>query len=267
MTSAKAIDLEREQAEARSRPKSKAELAAAADAARDDALSTALPSTSKGFRMMAKLGFKPGAALGASSNPNARTEPLRIAVKEDRGGVGMQNERKRKFREEAEGVEKKLKAEEGGYRERVGREREKKRVEGLVWGAMRVLEGLDRPEGGDKVPAKKVNVLWRGLVRDRQEKERERRARYDLHQSLSRSAAYEDPEEDEQDRQALGKEEEDVEEEDEELDEFLALEGKKRLGTLVESLREEHQYCFWCKFKYEDEKMEGCPGSEEDEHD
>ncbi len=217
--------------------------------------------------MMAKLGFKPGAALGTSANPNARTEPLGISVKEDRGGVGMLNERKRKFREEAEGVEQKRRAEEGDYRERVGREREEKRVEGMFWGGMRVLEGLEQPEGGDEVPAQKVNLLWRGLVRERWEKERERRARYDLHQSLSRSAAYEDSEEDERDRRALGKEEEDVEEDDEELDEFLGLEGKERLRRLVEYLRQEHRYCFWCKFKYEDEKMDGCPGLEEDDHD
>ena len=217
--------------------------------------------------MMAKLGFKPGAALGASSNPNAQTEPLSISVKEDRGGVGMQNEKKRKFREEAEGVEKKQKAEEGDYRERVGREREEKRVEGMFWGAMRVLEGLEQPEGGDRVPVKKVNLLWRGLVRERREKEKERRARYDLHQSLSRSAAYEDAEEDELDKQALGKEEEDVDEIDEELENFLGLGGKQRLRRLVEYLRQEHQYCFWCKLKYEDEKMDGCPGIEEDDHD
>lgn len=258
------------EAEARSRPKSKTELAAAAEAARDNTLSTALPNTSKGFQMMAKLGFKQGGALGAATNPNARTEPLGVVVKEGREGVGMENEKKRKFREEVEkgeGVEKMRKVEEGDYRERVGREREEKRVEGLGWGAMRVLEGLEQPEGVEKVPTRKINVLWRGLVRERELKERERRMRYDLHQSLSKNAAYEDPEEDKQDRQALGKEEEDVEEEDEELDEFLALEGKERLRRLVEYLREKYFYCFWCKCKYEDESMEGCPGPEEDDHD
>ena len=217
--------------------------------------------------MMAKLGFKPGAALGASSNPNARTEPLGISVKEDRGGVGMLNERKRKFRDEAERAGKKQKADEGDYRERVSREREEQRVEGMFWGAMRVLEGLEQSEGGDRVPLQKVNLLWRGLVRERREKERERRARYDLHQSLSRSVAYDNSEEDEQDRQALGREEEDVDKDDKELDEFLGLEGKERLRKLVEHLRQEHRYCFWCKYKYEDEEIEGCPGLEEDDHD
>ena len=217
---------------------------------------------------MAKLGFRPGSTLGASSNPNARTEPLAITVKEDRGGVGLENEKKRKFRAEAGGVGKKQKAEEVDYRERVRREREEKRIEALFWGAMRVLEGFEQPGGGEKLPTKKVNVLWRGLVREREERERERRMRYDLHQSLSRNAAYEDPEEDEHDRQALGNEEQDVEE-DEELKQFLALEGKERLNDLALYLREKHLYCLWCKTRYEDEEdmKEGCPGLEEDDHD
>ena len=99
---------------------------------------------------MAKLGFKPGSTLGAPSNKNAITEPLGMAVKEDRGGIGMENERKRKFKEEVETVEKVQKVEEEGYRERVGREREEKRLEGLVQAAMRVAEGLEEGEGEDK---------------------------------------------------------------------------------------------------------------------
>lgn len=241
--------------------------------------------------MMAKLGFKPGTALGAPENKNALTEPLGVVVKEDRGGVGMENERKRKFREEIEGVAKVQKIEEEGYRERVGREREEKRLEGLIGGAMRICEGLEEEEAkkegnldgqeasssgdGEGVkeekskakPTKQINVLWRGLVKQREEKERERRMRYDLHQSLSKHASYEDPEEDEQDRQAWGNEEEEVEEEDPELDDFVSLEPKERLRRLVAYLRDKWRYCFWCKFRYEDGDMEGCPGVEEDDHD
>ena len=260
------------EAEARSRPKSKVELAAAADAARDNALYTSLPATSKGFQMMVKLGFKPGSALGAPSKADARTEPLGIEVKEGKAGIGMENEKKRKFREEAtkmEGMEKKQKAEEGDYRERVAREREDQRVEGQWWRAMRVLEGLEQPDDRlMKVPLKNVNVLWRGLVKDRVEKERERRARYDMNQGLTRNQHNDDPEADEQDRQAWGKEEEkDLEAEDGELDEFLALEGKHRLRRVADYLRAEYFYCFWCKSKFEDHDMDGCPGSEEGDHD
>ncbi len=274
------------EAEARAHQPSKAELARQAEIARDEALHTSLPATSKGYQMMAKLGFKPGSALGKEGNQLARTEPLGVVVKEGRAGVGMDGEKKRKFREEVgEGEggdeENKKRETEGEFRERQGRERGEKRIEGMCWGAMKVLEGLEGKDtlvhkgpskDGDTVekttikPTKRVNVLWRGLVRDRQMKETERRMRYDLHQSLSRNAAYDDPDEDKQDRQAWGDEEEEVEEEDPELEEFSALEPAERLRRITEYLREKWRYCFWCKFQYPDQEMDGCPGLTEDEH-
>ncbi|KAL8922072.1 MAG: hypothetical protein Q9208_005382 [Pyrenodesmia sp. 3 TL-2023] len=273
------------EAEARARQPSKAELARQADLARDEALNTSLPTTSKGYQMMAKLGFKAGSALGKEGNQHARTEPLGVMVKEGRCGVGMEGEKKRKIREEVgdEGrVDGDKKREtEGEFRDRQGREREEKRLEGMCWGAMKVLEGLEGQDAvtgegpctdGDTIENKttkrtqRVNVLWRGLVRDRQFKERERRMRYDLHQSLSRNAAYDDPDEDRQDRQAWGDEEEEVEEEDPELEELNALEPAERLRRMIEYLREKWRYCFWCKFQYPDQEMDGCPGLTEDEH-
>ena len=256
--------------------------------------------------MLAKLGYKPGSALGARDNPNARIEPLGVAVKEDRGGVGLDSERKRKFREEAEGEMERERAEEGGYRERVAREREERRREGLIRGAQVVLEGFEGESGGENgraaeeeaekdrdgadptaadnfngislkkpkekkkknlQPTRQINILWRGLVRQREEKERDRRMRYDLLQSLSRNATYDDPEEDEHDRHALGKEEEDLDEEDPELEAFNALDSEERLRQLVEHLRGKYLYCLWCKHRYEDKAMEGCPGLTEDDHD
>jgi hypothetical protein len=97
--------------------------------------------------------------------------------------------------------------------------------------------------------------------------------RYDLHQSLSRLPTYEDTEEDKDDRKALGKDVsrhalvEDLEEEDPELEEFSALEPAERLEKLVLYLRQEFNYCFWCKYTYPDKEMEGCPGVTEEEHD
>ena len=248
--------------------------------------------------MMAKLGFKHGNALGAFANPNARAEPLGVNVKEDRGGIGLDSEKKRKFREEAEGKVKRVKAEEGEYRERVAKEREDRRLEGLVGGAMRVAERMDtEDENGQQTkcegaegataehkseaqdigtgipsrkatkPTKQINVLWRGLVRQREEKERERRMRYDLHQSLSKNAKFDDPEEDKQDRQAWGMEEEELDEDDPELDEFKALDLVEQLEKIVMYLRQRYRYCFWCKYEYPDSSMEGCPGLTEDDHD
>lgn len=218
--------------------------------------------------MLSKLGYTPGSALGAPGNKNAVLEPIGVELKEDRSGIGLLNEKKRKFREEVEVKEQAEKAEEVGFRERVAREREQKRIEGLLAGAMRVLEGLE--ENADeaqepKTEKKKVDVLYRGLVRQRQEHERERRARYDLHQSLSRNATYE--KEDDDDRLAFGMQEEDLDEADDELHAFESLEPEERLQRLIDALREKWWYCFWCKCRYENEAMDGCPGKSEDDHD
>jgi hypothetical protein len=283
------------ESEARGRVKSKAEQAADEAAARDAALSKSLftdpatTSTNKGLAMMAKMGFKPGVALGSKDNAGARTEPIVISLKENRGGIGLDSEKKRKFREEVEKEGKRVKAEEGEYRERLRKEREEVRLEGQVGAAMRVAERLDGEKEGEKEaklgtndgtkrkistkPLKQINVLWRGLVRKREEKERDGRMRYDLQQSLSRLPTYEDPDEDTDDKRALGKNHiqhtlvEDLEEEDPELDEFNALDPADRLEKLVKYLREEHNYCFWCKYTYPDKDMEGCPGLTEEEHD
>jgi len=242
--------------------------------------------------MMAKLGFKAGDVLGKTGN-EGRAEPIQLMMKEDRGGIGLDSEKKRKIREEMETEVKRVKAEETGYRERMRKEREEKRMEGQVVGAMKVAERLDteaqerrteevgddQSKAGDvktqqlRMPLKSVNVLWRGLVRHRLEQERERRMRHDLQQSLSRLPTYNDPEEDNHDRQALALDdktaivEEEVEEEDPELDEFSNLNAVERLDKLVRYLRNQYRYCFWCKFQYPDESMDGCPGITEEDHD
>ena len=243
-------------------------------AERDAALAKSMSTVSKGSQMMAKLGYKPGTALGAPTNPHGRLEPIGLEVKEDRGGVGMENEKKRKFREDvarAEKREKKDDEDKGDFRERIAREREEKRVEGQARGAMAVLEGLEEGSQSRTGTAlrrpQKVNVLWRGLVRERQRKEQDRLMRYNLIQSLSKDAKYVDVDEDDQDRLALGKEEVEEESDDGELDEFEALEPRERLTRLVDYLRAEHWYCFWCKYKYPDKELEGCPGLTEEDHD
>ncbi|KAH7416936.1 hypothetical protein BKA64DRAFT_283334 [Cadophora sp. MPI-SDFR-AT-0126] len=286
---------QKREAEIRGRVKSKAELAEEEKAAREAALSKSMladtsSSKNKGLAMMAKMGFKPGTALGSKDNVSARIEPIGVSMKEDRGGIGLDSEKKRKFREEAEKEGKRIKAEEGDFRERVRREREEARLEGLVGAAMRVAERMndEREEAEASTsedskdvkkrtistkPLKQINILWRGLVRKREEKERDRRMRYDLHQSLSRLPTYDDADEDKEDKRAFGKDRvqhtlvEDLEEEDPELDAFNESDPAERLQKLVLHLREEYHYCFWCKFTYPDKEMEGCPGLTEEDHD
>ncbi|KAK5062466.1 hypothetical protein LTR84_004537 [Exophiala bonariae] len=279
-------------------PKSKAQLAEEERKKREEALNkTALDTSSKGYKMMAALGYKAGSALGASrptvdgEKDSRLLEPIGLEMKDSRSGIGADAEKKRKFREEVEAqqdVDKKRKVEAVDFRERQQKEREDKRKEGQMWGAMKVCERLEEEEEADveaatdaadrtfkhTKPLRGVNVLWRTLIKQRAINERDRRMRYDLHQSLSRRPDYNDPEEDGEEQIAFAKkpattEEEDVslDEEDEELDEFEALEVSDKLDKLVAYLRERWKYCFWCKFRYPDEAMDGCPGITEEAHD
>lgn len=307
VTSLQRRQQEKRRAEARARPKSKAQLAEEEAAARDASLARSLlddpkARKSKGLAMMARMGFKPGSALGAAGSQGVK-EPLRVVVKEDRGGIGMESEKRRKFREafgedgDEETKKKKVGEDPIAYRDRMAREREAVRVEGMVAAAQRIAEGMaeakEEGEGEDQdvvskgdedgakprkhIPArplKSVNVLWRGLVRRREEAERSARMRRDMEQSLSRLPTYEDSDEDEDDKRALGRDPktvyvfaEDLDEEDPELEEFEALEPQEKLRRLVVFLRDEFCYCFWCKTTYPDSQMDGCPGLTEDDHD
>ncbi|CAJ2501810.1 Uu.00g046630.m01.CDS01 [Anthostomella pinea] len=295
--------------EIKAHAKSKAVLAAEEREAREAALSKSLledaaAKKSKGLAMMAKMGFKKGGTLGSVDNAeNARREPIRPEMKDDRGGIGLDSERKRKLDEVVEEELKRVRVDENEFRDRVRREREQARNESLVYAAMKVCERMDEEaqahaggayaeakvetEAGETAakkkkkktlstrPLKSIPVVWRGLIRRREEAERDRRMKYDLEQSssTSRLPTYEDDLEEEDDKRAMGKlstthaQVEDLDEEDPELDEFNALEAGERLRLLVEYLRKEYLYCFWCKCGYEDDAMEGCPGITEEEHD
>lgn len=318
---------------------SKSELLAQERARREEGLAKSLlhphhpssnasaPATkSKGLAMMAKMGFTPGTTLGAAGRADARAEPLRIEVREDRGGIGLDGERKRKLQAAAaateglDGENKKkprVEVDPVDYRERMARERGAARKETLVGAAQKIAERMDEDRAAGRVegvkddddngggeaaaaererkrdevgggarpglsrPLRAVPVLYRGLVRHREQKERDRRLRHDWETSMGTLSAklpgYEDEGMDEDDKLALGREEDkkkttyvaadDLDEEDEELDEWEALEVDERLGCLVEYLRKGYRYCFWCKFAYPDESMEGCPGVTEEDHD
>ncbi|KAJ6784135.1 hypothetical protein PWT90_09010 [Aphanocladium album] len=290
--------------------KSKAQLAEEETAAREKALATSMlddprAKKSKGLAMMAKMGFT-GGGLGKKTDAGqaqGRTEPIHLSMKDDRGGIGMDSEKKRRFREAAaeQGIEPDAKApklDPDEYRERVRKEREDAKLEKQFFAAQRLAERMDDEQAGEggaqdddsadsasedekrvkktaisSKPLKSVNILYRGLVRHREEKERDRRMRYDLEQSLSRLPTYEEEDDDPDYKTALGKRStvytaaEDLDEEDPELDEFNALDVRERLERLLKHLRKQHRYCFWCKMAYPDAEMDGCPGLSEEDHD
>ncbi|KAF2750712.1 G-patch-domain-containing protein [Sporormia fimetaria CBS 119925] len=276
-TSLQRAALRRREAEERSRQKTKEERKADEAAAREAALTTALPSTNKGFKMMAKMGFKQGDALGKSEN--ARREPIKVNIKEDKSGIGLESEKKRKFREHMEELErttKKAKETELGYREAQRQEMKEKKLARDLANAQKAAERLhetaDDSKQASEPPLKTINVLWRGPVRRRrQELHHEtqmNRIRKDL---LSRTSAN-DEDEDQDDKIALGRDtalvfdDDNLDEDDPELDAFESLSAEEQLDRVIAFLRDEYHYCFWCGHKYDDAAMEGCPGITEEEH-
>lgn len=267
----------RREGEERARQKTKEEKEAEAEAAREAALSTALPTSSKGFKMMAKFGFKQGDALGKSEN--ARKEPVQVNIKEDRGGIGLESEKKRKFKEQMEKAQreaKRSKAEDLDYREAQRQQMREKKLERDLYSTQKTAERLHDEAAGIKdsseIPLKNVNVLWRTLARRRLEKARETQQQQYLKNSLLSRATHEDEEEDEDYKIAMGHEAttaviaDDLEEEDPELEEFEAQPIEERLQKVVAYLRDKHHYCYWCGHQYSDAAMEGCPGATEEEH-
>ncbi|CAK7266102.1 hypothetical protein SEPCBS119000_001851 [Sporothrix epigloea] len=289
----------------------------------------------KGLAMMAKMGFVAGQALGrkrevsvekaGDGEPEARSEedrpmiePIRIHVKRGRAGLGATEEKEEKVSDQdGNGPDsKRLRLEDMdplAYRDRLRQEREAGRLERQIHAAQVVAERMARGEEDDDqadeeeaVPIRDVNVLWRGMVKERRAKEYDRAQRIKAQKLLDArlrkmgrgmtiQQEVSDDDEDGDDRMASGKgsgqvsfldrgmrgsiaakqdEEDEIDESDEEaeqadgeLNEFNALEPKERLQQVVDWMRQNRRYCFWCKSKYPDDELDGCPGPTEEDHD
>jgi hypothetical protein len=272
---------QRKEGEQRGINKTKQEIEEENRKEREAALSKQLASSSKGFKMLSKLGYKAGSALGkqGANYGGGLLEPIRVELKEDRGGIGVETEKKRKAKEVLDSVAKRAKESELDYRDRMAEERAEKKREGQIIGAQKIAEKMDtekdEEEGKPARPLNKVNVLWRDLARQRVFKENEARARKELFSRGEEKlpGIADDSDEDDDDKLAMGKLKDDgllleaeVEEEDEEVEGYNALPSTEKLEKLVMYLRETYHYCFWCKYEYEDDKMDGCPGLTEEDH-
>lgn len=234
--------------------------------------------------MMAKFGFKQGDTLGKAAD--ARKEPIQVNMKEDRSGIGLESDKKRKLREawdEAARAAKRSKEEEGDYLEDRKQQQKEKKMERDLDSAQRTAERLSDKEAEEadgpppeEKPLRDINVLWRIRARRRVEKEHDRRQRRELDNSLaSRLPTLAQEDEDNDSKIARGHDvtpfytslENDLEDEDPELAEFEALPVAERLTKVLVFLRETYKYCLYCGYQYPDAEMEGCPGVTEDDHD
>lgn len=237
---------------------------------------------------MAKFGFKQGDALGKSED--AHKEPIRVEMKGDRSGIGVESEKKRKFREQweqADRVAKRAKEEEGDFVENRRLEAKERKTERDLDNAQRTAERLAEEEAENKglqqtgeKKVEDVNVLWRTRARKRAVIMHEKQQRRELHNSIASRippvVANEEAEDDaDDDKVAQGRDlapfytslEDDLEDEDPELAEFEALPVAERLHKVLEYLRDNFHYCLYCGYQYPDAELEGCPGVTEEDHD
>lgn len=259
------------------------------------------PST-KAMKMMERMGYVSGQALGNNKDGRGITEPLEAPETVSRGGLGLENQKRRRIREQAALAVRQVEEEQTDFRDSVRSELEERRIEGRIQAAKKVCETLDSRAsrdggeeddggGGDKDTLQdptRVNVLWRSLVLRRRERERERMLRQqmlDASTSFSKREYNDDDDDDDghghaaaltpgQASAALrrtvyeadgGEEDED---EDGELSAFESLDAALRLERILAYLRTRHCYCFWCGCAFTDEQDLGhnCPGATEEMH-
>ncbi|OAV87550.1 hypothetical protein PTTG_03547 [Puccinia triticina 1-1 BBBD Race 1] len=209
-------------------------------------------SHSKAFQMMLKMGFQPGTSLGLSASNSSSKEPINIVPKSGRAGIGISTKpvSAAKFPRLLFGTEGKLKLteEESAQREAflaTSRSRfDGRKVEAILGRACRTCEELDRRRRLDS------NIFWIHTSQD------ERGPRLNTLDKLISDDCQNDPDNLAEDA------------DDEEKQNWLALEPSTRLSCTLEYLREEYFYCIWCGCQYEslEELNNECPGEEEDDH-
>ncbi|XP_028983634.1 G patch domain-containing protein 11 [Betta splendens] len=203
---------------------------------REAALQSSISNENKGFALLRKMGYKAGQGLGKEGA--GRVDPIPLNIKTDRGGIGMEEAKKRKAEEELEHYRQKVRAKQQNetksledFRSRVRTEREERKIEGDLGRSQRACEQLDSQKG-TTVPRED----WYWPKADNGEEEEEE------------DVLNQQPEEEDED--------------------FVELTSFDKLQILTSYLRGVHFYCIWCGTTYNDEEdlCSNCPGDTAADH-
>ncbi|XP_060081576.1 G patch domain-containing protein 11-like [Ylistrum balloti] len=237
---------------------------------REEGLKAAIGSENKGFALLAKMGYKPGMALGKRGE--GRSEPVPIELKDGRGGLGRDTQVKRK---QAEAV---------AFRAMISHKRQKmelrqkqhfmshmsnrfseQQAERDLYKSQKVCEQLDSQMD---IKEPEVYYYWPASHLKHLKKKAQ--------QHVCEEEDYDDDFNDDRNDGIPKKplrslhdyeEEEDEEEEEEEVIDTVPI--TEKLQILTKYLRTKHVYCVWCGTRYNDaEDLESsCPGSTSEAHD
>ncbi|KAG2236775.1 hypothetical protein INT48_006959 [Thamnidium elegans] len=206
---------------------------------REKGLQTSVDESNKGMKMLMKMGFKKGMALGQGGI----VEPIKVDLKAGRMGIGMESQLKKRAREEEEEeAKKRVELDPEDYRVLMAQKAKDHQYTKYINAAVSICEKLD--EENDV----KTNILW-----------------------TLKPVQPNEVEEEEKEQEDKEKEEEEEKEPiypQESVDKLKSLSLEHQLEALVSYLRETYTYCFWCRAKYTDKQDldENCPGTEEDDH-
>lgn len=207
---------------------------------REKGLQTAVNEENKGMKMLMKMGFKQGSALGKGGI----VEPIKVDLKAGRQGIGMETQLKKRMREEEEEeARKRVDIDPEDYRNIMAKKAKDNQYSRYLNAAVSICEKLD---GESEI---KSNILW-----------------------TLRSIQPENIEEESNVEESNIKEEKEKEEEpiypEEQVEKLKSLDIKDQLELITTYLRNTYFYCFWCRAKYEDinDIEANCPGTEEDDH-
>ncbi|KAM7409013.1 hypothetical protein PAMA_002638 [Pampus argenteus] len=202
---------------------------------REAALQSSISNENKGFALLQKMGYKAGQGLGKQGA--GRVDPIPLNIKTDRGGIGLEEVKKRKAEEELEHYRQKVRAKQQNetksledFRSRVRTEREERKIEGDLRRSQGACEQLDSQKG---ITVPREDWYWPKVKADDEEEE-----------------------------------DEEEEEEKEEEEEIVELTSFDKLQIMTSYLRGVHFYCIWCGTTYNDEEdlCSNCPGDTAADH-
>ena len=205
---------------------------------RNAGLDKAISTDNKGFALLQKMGYKPGMKLGLQkediSTSAGLSEPIKVKLKTDRGGLGREEEIRKRIAER----------EERRSKIKVYKEKETERLTEEFRERMR-----------NKVY---MNQLMSDL-RKSQKVCQQLDAENDVSEPMRPWFWYSINDGNDDD------EYEDDDYEDEEDD----IEPDEQLSFIIDYLREKYLYCLWCGIQYDsiEDLDSNCPGAEKNDHD
>ncbi|KAF9104676.1 hypothetical protein BGX27_009990 [Mortierella sp. AM989] len=286
--------------------------------AREKGLEKEIGEDNKGMAMLLKMGFKKGGTLGAAkpateselkisgnsteSRSDVLRAPIEVQIKQGRGGLGMDSEKKRKAEEEVQRhVDEAHRVFDQDYRGQKMNKFELEKRNRQLGAARAICMQLDAKTWTkiqeDQTSEDRTNNLGRSnefwwisdsvtddilgtrLMGPGAEVAANEQGEVINQRAFDHSDDEDgDPELKKEKRiklnplQSLEDHEGVVQDEEPpkwgERPEFAQLEVHEKLNKVVQYLRNKHNYCFWCSAQYygADDLAENCPGENEDDH-